>query len=65
MSQAKANKMGVVQLTIPDDGQHDGFRHHYAADQTSRSRDDLDYLLAGHRRRLNGAGLGLCKMRYV
>ena len=44
MSQAKSNKMGVVQLTHTDDGQHDGLRYHHAADKACRSWDNFNYL---------------------
>ncbi len=65
MSQAKSNKMGVVQLTILTMVKHDGLRYHHAADKACRSRDNLNYLLAGDSRRLNGTGMGIRKMRYV
>ena len=59
MSQAKSNKMGVVQLTILT------MVNMMGSGIIMRSRDNLNYLLAGDSRRLNGTGMGIRKMRYV
>ena len=61
MSQAKSNKMGVVQLTILTMVNMMGS----GIIKACRSRDNLNYLLAGDSRRLNGTGMGIRKMRYV
>ncbi len=65
MSQAKSNKMGVVQLTILTMVNMMGSGIIMLPTKACRSWDNFNYLLAGDSRRLNGTGMGIRKMRYV
>ncbi len=62
MSQAKSNKMGVVQLTILTMVNMMGLYHH-APTKLAEVQSQLSS--AGDSRRLNGTGMGIRKMRYV
>lgn len=64
MSQAKSNKMGVVQLTILTMVNMMGSGIIMLPTKLAEV-DNLNYLLAGDSRRLNGTGMGIRKMRYV
>lgn len=65
MSQAKSNKMGVVQLTILTMVNMMGSGIIMLPTKLAEVGDNLNYLLAGDSRRLNGTGMGIRKMRYV
>lgn len=65
MSKPKSNKMGVVQLTILTMVNMMGSGIIMLPTKLSEVGTISIISSAGHRRRLDGAGTGVCEMRYV
>lgn len=64
MSKPKSNKMGVVQLTILTMVNMMGSGIIMLPTKLSEV-GTISIISAGHRRRLDGTGTGVCEMRYV